>query len=130
MRVSPGPSCSAASLRHGNDYGALALEAAFTRMPDIAAEAGFLGRVAAALTTLEFDSLAKIKRVDAPILMLHGGADRTVPVVLGRRLRDAAPPGVRWVEVPGGSHSRLHSDAPEVYRRSFAELIETVLPKP
>lgn len=120
----------ASSLRHGDDYGALVLESTFTRMPDIAAETGFLGRVVAALTTLGFNSVAKIGRVDAPILMLHGDADRTVPVVLGRRLRDAAPPGVRWVEVPGGSHSRLHSDAPEVYRRSFTDLIETVLPKP
>ncbi len=120
----------ASSLRHGDDYAALALEAAFTRMPDIAAEAGFLGRVAAALTTLEFNSLAKIGRVDAPILMLHGDADRTVPIVLGRRLRDAAPPGVRWVEVPGGSHSWMHRDTPEIYQRAFAELIQTARLKP
>jgi pimeloyl-ACP methyl ester carboxylesterase len=120
----------ASSLRHGDDYAALVLEAAFTRMPDIAAEAGFLGRVAAALTTLDFNSLAKIGRVDAPILMLHGDADRTVPIVLGRRLRDAAKPGVRWVEVPAGSHSRLHSDAPDVYQRSFKDLIESLRPKP
>lgn len=120
----------ASSLRHGSDYGALVLEAAFTRMPDIAAEAGLLGRVAATLTTLDFNSLAKIGRVDAPILMLHGDADRTVPIVLGQRLRDAAKPGVRWVEVPGGSHSRLHSDAPEVYQRAFGDLIQSALAKP
>jgi pimeloyl-ACP methyl ester carboxylesterase len=120
----------ASNLRHGDDYAALVLEAAFTRMPDIAAEAGYLGRVAAALTTLDFNSLAKIGRVDAPILMLHGDADRTVPIVLGQRLRDAAKPGVRWVEVPGGSHSRLHSDAPEVYQRAFADLIQSARLKP
>ena len=112
----------ASQLRAGSDYGALALESAFTRLPDVAAEAGFWGRVGAALTTLQFDSLSRIRAVDAPLLMLHGSADRTVPVDLGRRLRDAAPPGVRWVEVPGGSHSRLHSDAPEVYRRVFQDL--------
>ena len=120
----------ASSLRHGSDYGALALESTFTRLPDVAAEAGFWGRVAAGLTTLEFDSLAKIKRVDAPILMLHGDADRTVPIALGRRLRDAAPPGVRWVEVPGGSHSLLHSQAPEIYRRAFADLMKASTPTP
>ena len=117
----------AATLRggtdHGADYGALVLESAFTRLPDVAREAGFWGRVAGSLITLEFDSLARIGAIDAPIVMLHGELDRTVPVALGRRLRDAAPPGVRWVEVAGGGHSQLHVQAAELYRRTFAELI-------
>ena len=117
----------ASRLRHGADYGALVLESTFTRLPDVAAAAGFWGRIGATLTTLQFDSLAKIGRVDAPIWMLHGSADKTVPVDLGRRLRDAAPPGVRWVEVPGGTHSQLHRETPELYRQTMHSLIN-VLP--
>ena len=120
----------ASGLRGGVDYGALVLESTFTRMPDVAAEAGFWGRVAAGLTTLQFNSLAKIGRVDAPILMLHGDADRTVPIALGRRLRDAARPGVRWVEVPGGTHSQLHAQAPELYRRAFDNLLKPLAAPP
>ena len=116
----------ASSLKRGNDYGALVLESTFTRLPDVAATAGFWGRVAAGLTTLQFNSLRLIGRVDAPILMLHGDADRTVPISLGRRLRDAAPPGVRWLEVPGGSHSQLHSQAPAVYRQALIDLMKAV----
>lgn len=112
----------ASQLRHGIDYGALALESAITRLPDVAAEAGFWGRIGASITTLRFDALSRIGAVDAPIWMLHGTADNTVPVVLGRRLRDAAPPGVHWTEVPGGPHSRLHSYAPEVYARHYRDL--------
>jgi uncharacterized protein len=112
----------ASRLRHGSDYGALALESAFTRLPDVAAEAGFWGRIGAAVTTLRFDSISRIGAVDAPTWMLHGDADRTVPVVLGRRLRDAARPGVHWVEFPGGSHSRLHSDDPARYMQAFHDL--------
>lgn len=112
----------ASSLHHDRDYGALVLESTFNRIADVAAAAGFWGRIGAALTTLEFDSAAKIGRVDAPILMLHGDADRTVPVEVGRKLRDAAPPGTRWIEVPGGSHSRLHSDAPALYLQAFKDL--------
>ncbi|MBC7942511.1 MAG: alpha/beta fold hydrolase, partial [Chitinophagaceae bacterium] len=101
----------ASGLHGGNhptpDYGALALESTFTRLPDVAAAAGFWGRVAAFITTLEFDAVSRIKDIDVPVFMLHGAADNTVPVALGRRLRDAAPPGVRWVEVQGGTHSRL-----------------------
>ena len=114
----------------GNDYAALVLESTFTRLPDVAAAAGFWGRVAAAATGLEFDSLSRIGRIDAPLLMLHGTADRTVPVELGRRLRDAAPAGVRWLEIPGGSHSRLHEDAPAVYRGALAHLLDSTKSRP
>ena len=113
-------------LNVGSDYAALVLESTFTRLPDVAAEAGFWGRIAAAFTTLEFDSMSRIGRIDAPLWMLHGSADQTVPVQLGRRLRDAAPPGVRWVEIPGGTHSRLHSEAPEMYRDTFRELMRQI----
>jgi uncharacterized protein len=116
----------ASQLRVGQDYGALILESTFTRISDVAAEAGFWGSLAASLTTLEFDSLSKINRVDAPIWMLHGTADKTVPVQLGRRLRDAAPPQVRWLEFEGGSHSRLFSDAPERYQETMRALIQSL----
>jgi hypothetical protein len=118
----------ASTLHAGTDYGALMLESTFTRLPDVAAAAGFWGGVVATLTTLDFDALSRIASVDAPLLMLHGSADKTVPVELGRRLRDAARPGVRWVEVPGGSHSRLYSDAPAVYARALHDLIATLPP--
>jgi uncharacterized protein len=114
----------ASGLKHGSDYAALVLESTFTRMPDVASEAGFWGRIAGAATTLEFDSLSRIGRVDAPILMLHGTADTTVPVQLGRRLRDAAPVGVRWVEVPGGTHSRLNTEAPDLYQQALRGLLK------
>ncbi len=118
----------ASRLQHGRDYGALILESTFTRMPDVAAQAGFWGRLAASITSLEFDALSRMGKVDAPVLMLHGSADHTVPVALGRRLRDAARPGVRWVEVPGGTHSRLHSEAPALYRQALQELMAALEP--
>jgi pimeloyl-ACP methyl ester carboxylesterase len=120
----------ASTLRAGVDYGALVLESTFTRLPDVAAAAGFWGQIGAALTTLEFDSLARIGRVDAPILMLHGSADRTVPVALGRRLYAAAGPRARWIEVPGGSHSQLQAEAPEIYQGAFKDLMNQLDPRP
>ena len=114
----------ASQLHYGSDYAALAIESTFSSLPDVAAAAGFWGRFGASVTTLEFDAAAKIGRVDAPVLMLHGAADRTVPVELGRRLRDAARPGVRWIEVPGGSHSMLHSEAGDAYKQAFRDLLK------
>jgi uncharacterized protein len=118
----------ASQLRGGVDYGALVIESSFSTMPEVAEAAGFWGGVGASITTLQFDALSKIGRVDAPILMLHGSADRTVPIELGRRLRDAAPPGVVWIEISGGTHSRLHEQAPELYRESLRTLIDRLPP--
>ena len=114
---------------HGVDYGALIVESTFPSLVDLAASAaGPVGPIAVWLSGERFDSLAKIGKIDAPILMLHGDHDGTVPVALGRKLRDAAPAGVRWVEIPGGSHSRLHEDAPELYRQALTALIAALAP--
>jgi len=121
-----------ASRRHGGvDYGALIVESTFPSLVDLAgSSAGPLGPLALWLSGERFDSLSKIGRIDAPILMLHGDHDNTVPIALGRKLRDAAPPGVRWVEIAGGTHSRLHTDAPEAYRNALESLIGSLSAAP
>jgi len=121
-----------ASRKHGGtDYGALIVESTFTNLADLAGSAaGPVGPIAVWLSGESFDSFSKIGRIDAPILMLHGDHDNTVPVALGRTLRDAAPAGVHWVEIPGGSHSRLHEDAPELYQQALTELIAVLRREP
>jgi len=113
-----------ASHRHaGSDYAALILESTFTRLPDVAKATGVLGTIASWLATQEFDSIDKIGKIDAPILMMHGTADKTVPFALGEALREAAPPGTRWVPFEGGSHSGLDREQPELYRDSVRGVI-------
>jgi uncharacterized protein len=114
----------ASNLKANKDYSALVLESTFSRLPDVAEAAGFWGRVGALLTTLKFDSKSRIGSIDAPIWMLHGDADKVVPVSVGRLLRDAAPTGTRWIEVPGGSHSQLHQEAAALYQQTFKDLID------
>ena len=105
-----------ASRKHrGVDYGALIVESTFPSLADLAASAaGPAGPIAVWISGESFDSLAKIGKIDAPILMLHGDHDGTVPVALGRKLRDAAPAGVQM-----GGDSREEAtagcttDAPE-----------------
>ena len=114
----------ASQKRAGTDYGGLILESSFTRLPDVASAAGTIGTIASWFATQEFDSLAKIGKVDAPILMMHGAADNTVPIALGRRLYEAAPAGTRWVEFPSGTHSGLDRDAPQLYTQAVRDLID------
>jgi uncharacterized protein len=114
----------ASALKVDKDYAALVLESTFSRLSDVAEAAGFWGQVGAWLTTLKFDSKSRIGSIDAPIWMLHGDADKVVPVSVGRLLRDAAPAGTQWIEVQGGSHSQLHVEAAVLYQQTFKELID------
>jgi pimeloyl-ACP methyl ester carboxylesterase len=117
----------ASGLRHGHDYGALVLESTFTRMPDVARGAGVvLGAIGAFISSQRFDSIDKIARVDAPLLVIHGTADDTVPFDLGRRLYEAARPPKRLVAIDGGGHSRLQRDAPQAYQAALRELIASL----
>jgi uncharacterized protein len=107
------------------NYAGLILEASFTRLPDVAKEVGVLGTVASWFATQEFNSVAKINNVTVPILMMHGTADNTVPIVLGRRLFEASSPGqAQWVEFEGGSHSGLDAEAPQRYAQAVRGLIQ------
>jgi fermentation-respiration switch protein FrsA (DUF1100 family) len=54
-----------------------------------------------------FDSLSRIARVRATILVLHGESDRVVPIRFGRALLDAAPdPKEGWF-APEAGHEDL-----------------------
>jgi non-heme chloroperoxidase len=66
------------------------------------------------------DFSADIERIDVPTLILHGSADRILPVAgQGRRLH-AALPGARYVEVEGGPHVMCVTHAEEVNRELLA----------
>jgi uncharacterized protein len=54
----------------------------------------------------QFRSLDIIQQVRAPILILHGSDDRTIPFAFGERLYAAASEPKRFIRIEGGSHSR------------------------
>ena len=65
-----------------------------------------------------------IKRIDVPTLILHGTADRILPIDgQGRRLH-AALPDARYVEIEGGPHVMCVTHAEEVNRELLAFLRE------
>src|SRR5207247_9833655 len=49
-----------------------------------------------------WDSLAKIPRLRAPLLVLHGDADETIPYAQGRALLAAAPEPTTFFKIRGG----------------------------
>ena len=64
-----------------------------------------------------------------PVLLIHGGADTSIPLAAGDRLAAAGGPNVERLVVPGAAHSAGHETAPEAYeerveaflRRSLAD---------
>jgi len=68
------------------------------------------------------DFTADIKRIDVPTLILHGTADRILPIDgQGRRLH-AALPDAHYVEIDGGPHVMCVTHADEVNRELLAFL--------
>ena len=51
-----------------------------------------------------YDSLARIKDIHVPLLVIHGDQDRTVPFDLGQRLFEAAVEPKQMLVLPGRGH--------------------------
>jgi dipeptidyl aminopeptidase/acylaminoacyl peptidase len=54
-----------------------------------------------------FDPAAAVPRMRAPLLLIHGDADDTIPLAVSRRLAALAPRGTRLMVVRGAEHGFL-----------------------
>ena len=86
--------------------GAVILEAPFTSAADAGQRAYPLLPVKLLIKD-RFDSLGRIDRVGAPLLIIHGEEDRVVPVAHGRRLLAAALAPKQGVFLLGAGHNDL-----------------------
>jgi uncharacterized protein len=94
---------------------AVAIDLALAHPPvALVLESPFLSVAAMANRTLpgagylirtRWDSLAKIPRVRAPLLVLHGDADEIVPFTHGQQLFAAAPEPKRFYAIRGAQHN-------------------------
>jgi uncharacterized protein len=71
-----------------------------------------------------FDAVAKLPRIDAPILFIHGNRDPIVPPEMSLELYRRANPTKALLLVRGASHS----DAAAVDPATYQSAIERVLP--
>jgi uncharacterized protein len=56
-----------------------------------------------------WDTVAKIPRLRAPLLVLHGDADETIPYAQGRAVFDAAPEPKTFFMIRGGRHYEMEA---------------------
>lgn len=87
--------------------GALALEAPFSSLAEVAG-AHYPIFPAAWLVRDRYDSVAKIGRVSAPVLVMHGERDNVVPIRFGRRLLAAANDPKEGVFLERAGHNDLY----------------------
>ena len=62
-----------------------------------------------------FESILKVKKIDAPILFLHSPEDDVIPIEEGRRLYDAAREPKQFVEIAGGHIRPAEEDAARMF---------------
>ena len=120
----------ASRLRAGTDYGALILESALSSFTDVAREAGVLASLLALANNERFASVEKIRKIQAPLLMIHGSADTTIPITLGKKLFDAANAPKQWLVIEGGAHSDLDAVGKAQYQAALQDFIGKYLSRP
>jgi fermentation-respiration switch protein FrsA (DUF1100 family) len=100
-------SAVAVRLAGESTVGAVILEAPFTSAADAAQQAFPLLPVTPFIED-PYDSLSRIDRIGAPLLIVHGEQDRIVPVDQGRHLLAAAQAPKQGVFLPFAGHNDLY----------------------
>jgi len=106
----------------------LILESPFTSVPDLLRQGGHVALLTLSrFGTYRFDLAARMGRVEAPVLIVHGTDDEIAPFELGRRLYDMAPGRKELAAIRGGGHNdlwALHEDEVWDAVRRFLESLE------
>jgi len=76
------------------------------------------------MVRFRYDSLAKIQRVSAPVLVMHSPHDDIVPYAMGRRLYEAAPQPKTFCEMTGG-HNEGFLDTGRAYEAALAQFLRS-----
>ena len=97
---------------------ALVLEAPYTSTADVAARA-YPWLPVRLLMLDQFRSLDLIGRINAPLFIFHGDADRTIPFDLGLALFEAAPAPKEFSPAPGRGHEAIYDPSTWVLETGF-----------
>jgi uncharacterized protein len=102
----------------------LIVQSSFTSMSDIARWRGFGWLFPIDLLLSEkFDSIAKVRSLQIPVLFIHGTADDVVPFEMGQRLFTAAPAPKYLHVVPEAGHTRLLRSGEQSYLKAIGRFI-------
>ncbi len=103
----------AVALAAKREVGALVLDSPYTSTVDVAAERYWMFPVRALMLDT-FHSDQRIGAVHAPLLVVHGSADATVPIRFGERLFGLANGPKAFIRVEAYGHLALGQRVPQV----------------
>ncbi len=76
------------------------------------------------LLTQRFDSIAKVDRLQMPVLFIHGTADTIVPVEMSKKLFVVAPEPKQLYIVPDAGHNNLAEFAGGEYLQRISQFVK------
>ena len=100
----------------------LIVESSFTTLEEMAKALTYPWLPIGLLLSQKFDSVSKMAKVQMPVLIVHGAADRFVPVRFSEALYRAAPGPKRLLLIDGGSHNNSMRIGASQYRDALADL--------
>ena len=100
----------------------LIVESSFTTLADIAEAVTSPWLPVRLLLSQKFDSLAKIRELRMPVLIVHGGNDSYVPSRFSEQLYAAAPEPKKLLLVEGATHNNCMRVGTAEYREAIQEL--------
>ncbi len=105
-----------------HDAQGLVVEGTFTSIPAVFETLRWGWLPITALITQRFDSASKIAKVSAPVLVVHGTADRLILPALAKTLYENATSPKRFVLVEGGTHHSAGMRGSQQVRAAMQEL--------
>jgi uncharacterized protein len=103
---------------------ALIVESAFTSASDLAGEI-YLCLPAKLLCKYKYDTLAAIREVQCPVLIVHSQEDRIVPFRHAHKLFDAADDPKAFLEI-SGSHNEGFITSSSIYLNGLKDFLDKV----
>jgi fermentation-respiration switch protein FrsA (DUF1100 family) len=111
------------ALGEGEDAGGMVLESPFTSARDMARMI-YSGIPVDLLMSLKLDNTGRVGKVAAPVLVIHGDADLTIPFEMGRKVFDAATEPKRFLAIPGADHSDCYVVGGALYWEAWERLLQ------
>ncbi len=106
---------------------ALVLESPFADGRSVVRDDPILG-ILSLFASYRFPTAGFLGSWDGPSLVIHGDADRVVPIRHGRALFERLGGAKRFVTIPGAGHEDLHEAHPGTYWGAVDELVRPLEP--
>jgi pimeloyl-ACP methyl ester carboxylesterase len=83
-------------------------------LPDVARD-HFPGWLVGLVLEEKYNSIAAVKNINCPVLLMHGSRDQIIPAEQGRQLAASFPAPPHFIEIPSADHNSLMA-SPEVWQ--------------